>query len=85
MPPIILSATASRLEKLEKAPLYVPIRIKIAGSKLEITTVTRNPFYVDMHGDGFNLSKAVKSVGNTINKVVPVIDKTSDMLSLIHS
>ena len=83
MPPVILSATASRLEKLEKASLYVPIRIKIPGSKLEITTVMRNPFYVDMHGDGFNLSKAVKSVGNTIHKVVPVIDKASDMAMLL--
>ncbi len=79
MPPIILSATASRLEKLEKAPLYVPIRIKIPGSKLEITTVMRNPFYADMHGDGFDLSKAVKGVGNAIHKVVPAIDKASDM------
>ena len=83
MPPIILSATASRLEKLEKAPLYVPIRIKIPGSKLEITTVMRNPFYVDMHGDGFDLSKAVKSVGNTVKKVVPAIDKASDMAMLL--
>ncbi len=79
MPPIILSATASRLEKLEKSPLYVPIRIKIPGTRLEITTVMRNPFYVDMHGDGFDLSKAVKSVGNTIHKVVPANDKASDM------
>ena len=83
MPPIILSATASHLEKLEKAPLYVPIRIKIPGSKLEITTVMRNPFYADMHGDGFDLSKAVKGVGNAIHKVVPVIDKASDMAMLI--
>ena len=83
MPPIIFSATAARLEKLEKAPEYVPIRIKIPGSKLEITTVMRNPFYVDMHRDGFNLSKAVKSVGNTIHKVVPVIDKASDMAMLL--
>ncbi len=83
MPPIILSATASRLEKLERAPLYVPIRIKIPGSKLEITTVMRNPFYVDLHGDGFNLSKAVKSVGNSIHKVVPVIDRASDMAMLL--
>ncbi len=79
MPPIILSATASRLEKLEKAPLYVPIRIKIPGSKLEITTVMRNPFFVALHGDGFDLSKAVKSVGNAIHKVEPAIDKASDM------
>ena len=83
MPPIILSATASRLEKLEKAPLYVPIRIKIPGSKLEITTVMRNPFYVDMHGGGFDLTKAVKSVGNTVKKVVPAIDKASDMAMLL--
>ena len=83
MPPIILSATASRLEKLEKAPLYVPIRIKIPRSKLQITTVMRNPFYVDMHGDGFNLSKAVKSVGNAIHTVVPAIDKASDMAMLL--
>ena len=83
MPPIILSATASRLEKLEKSPVYVPICIKIPGSKLEITTVMRNPFYVDMHGDVFKLSKAVKSVGNTIHKVVPVIDKASDMAMLL--
>ena len=46
MPPIILSATAARLEKLEKAPEHVPIRIKIPGSKLEVTTSMRNPFYV---------------------------------------
>ncbi len=83
MPPIILSAAASRLEKLEKASLYVPIRIKIPGSKLEITTVMRNPFYVDMHGDGFTLAKAVKGVGNAIHKVVPAIDKASDMAMLI--
>ncbi len=83
MPPIILSATASRLEKLEKASLYVPIRIKIPGSKLEITTVMRNPFYVDLHGDGISLSKAVKGVGNAIHKVVPVIDKASDMAVLL--
>ncbi len=83
MPPNILSATASRLEKLEKASLYVPIRIKIPGSKLEITTVMRNPFYVDMHGDGFTLAKAVKGVGNAIHKVVPAIDKASDMAMLI--
>ena len=63
--------------------MYVPIRIKIPGSKLEITTVMRNPFYVYMHGDGFNLSKAVKGVGNTIHKVVPVIDKASDMAMLL--
>ncbi len=83
MPPIILSATASRLEKLERAPQYVPIRIKIPGSKLEITTVMRNPFHDDLHGDGFNLSKAVKGVGNAIHKVVPVIDKASDMAMLL--
>ena len=83
MHPIILSATATRLEKLEKDPLYVPIRFKIPGSKLEITTVMRNPFYVEMHGDGFNVSKAVKSVGNTIHKVVPVIDKAIDMAMLL--
>ncbi len=83
MPPIILLATASRLEKLKRAPLYVPSRIQIPGSKLEITTVMRNPFYVDMHGDGFNLSKAVKGVGNAIHKVVPVIDKASDMAVLL--
>ncbi len=83
MPPIILSATAARREKLEKAPEYVPIRIKIPGSNLEISTVMRNPFYVDMHGDGFDLSKVVKSVGNTIHKVVPAIDKASDMAMLL--
>ena len=78
-----LSATESRLEKLEKAPLYVPIRIKIPGSKLEITTVMRNPFFVDLHGYGFSLSKAGKGVGNAIHKVVPVIDKASDMAVLL--
>ncbi len=83
MPPIILSATASRLTKLESAGIYVAIRIKIPGSKLEITTVMRNPFYVDMHGDGFDLSKAVKGVGNAIHKVVPAIDKASDMAMLL--
>ena len=83
MPPVIFSATATRLEKLEKAPEYVPIRKKIPGSKLEITTVMRNTFYVDMHGDGFDLSKEVKSVGNTIHKVVPAIDKASDMAMLL--
>ncbi len=83
MHPIILSATATRLEKLEKAFLYVPIRIKIPGFKLEITTVMRNPIYVDMHGDGFDLLKAVKGVGNAIHKVVPVIDKASDMAMLL--
>jgi hypothetical protein len=83
MPPIILSAKSTRLEKLEKAPEHVPIRIKIPGSKLEITTVMRNPFYTDMHGDGFDLSKAVKGVGNAIHKVVPAIDKASDMAVLI--
>ncbi len=57
MPPIILSATAAHLEKLEKAPEYVPIRIKIPGSRLEITTVMRNPFYVDIHADGFDLPR----------------------------
>ena len=85
MPPTILSATASSLEKLEKAPLYVPIRIKIPGSKLEITTVMRNPFYVERHGDGFDLSKAAKGVGNAIHKVVPVINKASAMAMLIGS
>ncbi len=43
----------------------------------------RNPFYVDMHGDGFDLSKAVKSVGITIHKIVPAIDKASDMPMLL--
>ncbi len=83
MPPIILSATAARLEKLETAPEHVPIRIKIPGSKLEITTVMRNPFYVDLLGDGFDLSKAVKSVGNAIHKVVPAIENASNMAMLL--
>ena len=60
--------------------MHVPIRIKIPGSKLKITTVMHNPFYVDMHGDGFDLSKAVKGVGNAIHKVVPAKDKASDMV-----
>ncbi len=83
MPPIILSATATRLEKLEKATLYVQIRIKIPGSRLEITTVMRNPFYVDMHGDGLNLKNIVKGMENTIHTVVPVIDKASDVAMLL--
>ena len=83
MPPIILSATASRLEKLEKAPQYVPIRIKIPGSRFEITTVMRNPFYTDMHGDGFNLKNVVKGMEYTIHTVVPVIDKASDGAMLL--
>ena len=85
MPPIILSATVTRLEKLGKASDYVPIHIKIPGSKLEITTVMRNPFYVDLHGDGFDLSKAVKGVGNAIHKVGPAIDKVSDMKMLMET
>ena len=85
MPPIILSATSARLEKLDKAPEHVPIRIKIPGSKLEITTVMRNPFCVYMHGDGFDLSKAVKSVGNSIHKVTPAIDKASDIAMLLET
>ena len=83
MPSIILSATAARLNNLIKAAEYVPIRIKIPGSSLEITTVLRNPFYVDMHGDGIDLSKVVKSVKNAIHTVVPAIDKASDMSMLI--
>mgnify|MGYP000650685980 CR=1 FL=1 len=81
MHPIILSATAARLEKLENAPEHVPILIKIPGSKLEITTVMRNPFY--LHGDGFDISKVVKSVGNAIHTVVPAIDKASDVAMLL--
>ena len=42
-----------------------------------------NPFYVDLHGDGFYISKAVKSVGNAIHTVVPAIDKASDMAMLL--
>ncbi len=43
----------------------------------------RNPFYVDMHGDGIDLSKVVKSVKNAIHTVVPAIDKASDMAMLL--
>ncbi len=83
MPPIILSAPAARHEELEKAPAHVPIRIKIPGSKLELMTVMRNPFYIDLHGDGFNLSNVVKGMENTIHTVVPVIDKASDVAMLL--
>ena len=85
MPPIILSATATRLEKLENASEYVPVRIKIPHSKLEITTVMKNPFYVDMHGDGFNLKNIAKGMTTTIHTVVPVIDKASDVAMLLEA
>ena len=82
---IILSATAARLEKLENAPQYVPIRIKIPGSKLEIPTVMRHPVSGDMRGEGFDLSTAIKGVGTAIHKMGPAIDKASDTAILLET
>ena len=79
-PPLILTATCIRIERLEHAPKIVPIKIKICGHKdVDILTTMINPFYdnVDLEGDGFG--KTVKRVGKAIKKSAPLIDKASDL------
>ena len=57
--PLILTGTCLRMSKLKDAGPAVAVRIKMYGSKEEITTAMVNPFHAQQ-GGSFDLGKALK-------------------------
>lgn len=80
--PLIVTMTKARAARLAKSNKpTIPIRLKVIGSKDEVVAVLANPFVSDpqespqespQSGEGFDIGKAVKSIGKTVKNAGPV-------------
>ena len=86
MRPIILSGTATRMEKMSTAGPMIAVVIKIPGRKTPVYTVMRNPYFKHeldgsgLEGDGFQ--HTMRDVSKVVKKIIPVIDHGSDLAML---
>ena len=72
---MIVSITAPRAQKiaLDTASPTVVIRFKIQGHSQAFQTVAMNPFFKEpQEGEGFLLSKSLKSVGKAVKSAGPI-------------
>ena len=89
MRPIILSGTATRIEKMVGAGPTIAVVLKIRGRKTPVYTVMRNPYHKhamdgsgadDLEGEGFQ--HTMRDVGKVVKKVAPIVDHASDLAIL---